>query len=258
MKTKALADWHWQRMYSLPTNVDFHRQVPSYFIKDDHDTWLNDCWPSMQTKAMYRFTFKQGLDIFRQQVPMGDKTHRTMRWGLDLQIWLVEGRDFRSPNNAPDGPEKTIWGKEQMAWFKRTFEESKATFRLLISPTPVVGPDRENKHDNHSNPDFRHEGDEIRAFLARHKRTAVICGDRHWQYHSIHPGTGVPEFSCGPASDIHAGGWSQKDYRKDYHQYLRVKGGFLSVTVDSEDGKPACSFRFHGVNGKIHYKKTLR
>ena len=43
-KTLPLARWHWARMYSLPTNVEFHRQVGSYFIKDDHDTWMNDCW----------------------------------------------------------------------------------------------------------------------------------------------------------------------------------------------------------------------
>jgi alkaline phosphatase D len=43
-KTFDLALWHWDRMYSLPANVNFHRQVSSYFIKDDHDTWMNDSW----------------------------------------------------------------------------------------------------------------------------------------------------------------------------------------------------------------------
>ncbi|MHC4737165.1 MAG: alkaline phosphatase D family protein, partial [Planctomycetota bacterium] len=42
-KTIELARWHWQRTYSLATNVEFHRRVGSYFIKDDHDTWRNDC-----------------------------------------------------------------------------------------------------------------------------------------------------------------------------------------------------------------------
>ena len=42
-------------------------------------------------------------------------------------------------------PRKTIWGKEQMAWFKKSFADSDATFRLLISPTPVVEPDRKSK-----------------------------------------------------------------------------------------------------------------
>ena len=89
-KTIELARWHWQRTYSLGTNFEFHRRAGSYFIKDDHDTWMNDCWPSMESKFMGDFTFKQGLAVFLEQVPMGKRTYRTFRWGKDLQIWLVE------------------------------------------------------------------------------------------------------------------------------------------------------------------------
>ncbi|KPK43888.1 MAG: hypothetical protein AMJ65_04555 [Phycisphaerae bacterium SG8_4] len=249
-KSLPLARWHWARMYSLPTNVEFHRQVASYFIKDDHDTWMNDCWPTRETRFMGDFTFEQGLAVFREQVPMGDRTWRTFRWGRDLQIWLVEGRDYRSPNTMPDGADKTIWGKEQKAWFKRTVRQSDATFRILISPTPVVGPDRTNKHDNHSNRDFQYEGNEIREFLSKQKNMYVICGDRHWQYVSVDRTTGVREYSCGPASDKHAGGWTN-DQRYPEHRYLNVTGGFLAVMVDSPQGMPTVVFRHHAVDGDI-------
>ncbi|MEK7996577.1 MAG: hypothetical protein AAB403_22475, partial [Planctomycetota bacterium] len=79
-KTEALARWHWAQVYSLPTNVEFHRQVASYFIKDDHDTWMDDCWPGMQTRFMGDFTFEQGQAIFLEQVPMGERTWRTFHW----------------------------------------------------------------------------------------------------------------------------------------------------------------------------------
>jgi len=255
-KTRDLANFHWQRTYSLPTNVRFHNRVSSYFIKDDHDAWVNDCWPTMDAPLMGSFTFAEGLDIFVKQVPMhGRKTYRTQRWGKDLQIWMVEGRDFRSANTAPDGPDKTIWGAEQMKWFKESFAASDATFRILISPTPIVGPDRDKgKNDNHSNEVFSHEGDQVRAFLASQKNAYVICGDRHWQYHSIHPETKIQEFCCGPASDKHAGGWSQKDYREDYHRFLRVKGGYLTVKTKREGGpagKPAITFRHHSEMGEV-------
>ena len=249
-KSEELARWVWARMYSLPTNVEFHRQVSSYFIKDDHDTWVNDCWPTLQTRFMGEFTFKQGQAIFLEQVGMGDRTYRTIRWGKDLQVWLVEGRDFRSPNDMPDGPEKTIWGDRQKQWFQRTVQESNATFRLLISPTPLVGPDKDDKHDNHANPDFAHEGDELRRFIAGQKNLYVVCGDRHWQYISVDPDTGVREYSCGPASNQHAGGWSN-DKRFPEHRYLNVIGGFLAGIVDRENGKPMLTFRHYGVDGEI-------
>lgn len=256
-KTAELARYHWQRTYSLPTNVAFHNRVASYFIKDDHDAWQNDCWPTMQNKKMFEFTFEQGLQIFREQVPMGDLTYRTRRWGKDLQVWMVEGRDFRSSNRAEDGPEKTIWGAEQLAWFKRTVEASDATFRILISPTPIVGPDRDNKHDNHSNADFKFEGDIVRDFIASQKNMVVVCGDRHWQYMSVHPTTKVREYCCGPASDQHAGGWQQDDFRPDFHRYLNVVGGFLSATVERREQGPTLTFRYHDVDGKVNYEDAL-
>lgn len=256
-KTLPLARYHWQRTYSLPSNVEFHRQVASYFEKDDHDTWVDDCWPTMNSEYMHEFTFAQGQAVFLEQMPMGSKTYRTFRWGKDLQIWLVEGRDFRSANTEPDGPEKTIWGTEQKTWFKRTMQESNATFRVLISPTPIVGPDRSKKNDNHSNAGFQHEGSELREFLASQKNTVVVCGDRHWQYMSADPKTGLREYSCGPATNKHAGGWSKSDYVEEYHRFLRVKGGFLSVTIDRVDGQPILTSRFHGVGGKVYFEDSF-
>lgn len=255
-KSLELARWHWARMYSLPTNVAFHRQVPAYFIKDDHDTWMNDCYPAQQSKFMGEFTFAQGQAVFLEQVPMGRRTYRTVRWGKDLQLWFVEGRDFRSANDDPDGPAKTIWGEEQKTWFKQTVHDSDAAFRVLISPTPIVGPDRDSKNDNHANKGFAHEGSELRAFIAQQKGMFVICGDRHWQYVSVDEETGLREYSCGPASDRHAGGWSNDKILPE-HRYLNVIGGFLRVTVDRPDGKPVMLLEHCGVNGNVLHEERL-
>ena len=256
-KTLPLARSMWQRNWSWPLHIDFHRSTPSYFEKDDHDTWVNDCWPTMPSTYMHEFTFEQGLRVFREQVPMGERTYRTFRWGRDLQIWLVEGRDYRSPNNAPDGPGKTIWGAEQLAWFEQTVSESDATFRVLISPTPIVGPDRAKKNDNHANAGFRHEGDRIREFLASQQNMVVVCGDRHWQYTSIDPETGVREYSVGPASNAHAAGWEQEDFFPGYHRFLKVRGGFLSATAERRGDAPSLTLRLHAVNGRVRHEDVL-
>ncbi len=256
-KSLPLARWMWQQVYGMPTNVRFHRQVASYFIKDDHDTWMNDCWPTMKTSFMGDFTFAQGQAVFLEQVGMGEKTFRTLRWGKDLQIWLPEGRDFRSPNDAPDGPDKTIWGAEQKAWFKRTVLASDATFRVLISPTPLVGPDRGNKNDNHANVGFAHEGNELRAFCASQKNMVVVCGDRHWQYVSVDAKTGLREYSSGAATDQHAGGWP-KDLREPEHVYINVIGGFLAGEVARQGGVATLTFRHFSVDGKVLNEDVLR
>jgi alkaline phosphatase D len=89
----------------------------------------------------------------------------------------------------------------------------------LISPTPLVGPDRVGKGDNHANKKFAHEGKQLREFIGKQKNIFICCG------------------------------WSNKN-RSLMHQYLNVVGGFLSVTVESGE-RPVAIFRHYSTDGKI-------
>lgn len=251
----SLARLHWERMFSLPRLMEATRATSTYWLKDDHDTLTNDAWPGMKAGEL---TFDEGIQIFREQTPIGERDFRTIRWGRDLQVWFTDGRDYRSANNMPDGPDKTIWGAEQKEWFKRTVKESTATWKVLVSPTPLVGPDRGNKHDNHSNDAFTHEGDEIRGWLKANvpDNFFVVCGDRHWQYHSVHPVSGVQEFSVGPASNSHASGSPGED--KAYHKFHRVKGGFLCVELRPSGTESEIAFQLRDVDGQIGYEAKFR
>lgn len=250
--TIELARHKWHAMNSWPSLVDFYAKCPIYLQKDDHDMLRDDASPSIAPFG--ELSFQDGLSIWYEQAPLDDKPYRTFRWGTDLQIWLVEGREFRSDNWQEDAPGKTIWGEEQKEWFVNTVESSDAIFKILVSPTPVVGPDRAaGKNDNHSNKAFETEGNWLRQFLSKHDMF-VINGDRHWQYVSVDEKTGVWEFSQGPSSDSHAQGWQQNDKRPE-HKFLRVKGGFVKVDVYREE-KPIIKFTHFDVNGhKVHEEK---
>ncbi len=250
--SRRLARYHWERMFSLPRLLEFTRHVGTYWLKDDHDTLNNDSWAG---KKQGELSFAEGQKIFREQAPLANgPSYRTVRWGRDLQVWFTDGRDYRTPNNMPDGPDKTIWGAEQKAWFKKTVKESDATWKVLISPTPLVGPDRRGKNDNHANAGFQHEGDELRGWLREHvpENFFVVCGDRHWQYHSIHPESGLHEFSVGAASNEHAGGTPGFDAK--IHQFHRVKGGFLSVGVSRSESQGKILFELRDIDGKVVYE----
>ena len=73
-------------------------------------------------------------------------------------------------------------------------------------------------------------------------------GDRHWQYHSVDPETGLNEFGCGAASDSHSvmpsGG---EDLR--YHRYLRAKGGFVTCRADPADR--SLVLQHHDIHGAV-------
>jgi len=235
----------WHEQYVMARFVQLFARTSTYWLKDDHDYRKNDA----DSTGTYAPSHELGIATFREQVPIlapGDRapTYRTIRVGRDLQLWLVEGRDFRSSNRLPDGPEKTIWGVEQRAWLQRTLRESDATFKILVSPTPLIGPDDAYKKDNHVNADgFHHEGESFLAWLKSNgipsNRFFIVCGDRHWKYHSRHP-SGYEEFCCGALNRENSrlgrnpGDPKSTDPESRVKQFYTDKqpsGGFLHVTV---------------------------
>jgi len=242
----------WHEQFRFPRLIEFFARTPAYWSKDDHDFRFNDADLSGARLPVPA----TGIEIFREQMPIhaaGDQaspTYRTHRVHRHLQLWFVEGRDFRSPNKQPDGPDKTIWGRAQRDWLQRTLLASDATWKVIVTPTPMVGPDRNSKTDNHANlAGFRHEADSFFQWLREHRVANVLtfCGDRHWQYHSIHP-LGVEEFSVGALNDENAiagvrpGGKGSTDPDGRIKQpflYPEPTGGFLHVTLGTDPRNPA-------------------
>jgi len=249
----------WRQQLVQPRFSQLFAEVPTYWEKDDHDYRYNDCDNTAPDEPP---SPELGRRIFLEQVPVVDpadpdpKTYRTHRVNSLLQIWLTEGRDYRSPNMTENGSDKTMWGVDQREWLERTLLESDATFKLLISPTPMIGPDHlrktgpanpgddDLKRDSHASPGgFQHERDRFFAWLLENdmldKGFYIVCGDRHWQYHSISP-EGVEEFSSGALIDENSlpgplpGDPESSDPEGRIRQpYIQVEesGGFLLVRV---------------------------
>ncbi|MGZ0709660.1 alkaline phosphatase D family protein [Coraliomargarita sp. W4R53] len=275
-KSVALARQHWNRMFSYTWNKDFPAQVACFFMKDDHDTLKDDAYPGQSYGSL---SFQNGLEIFSEQTPSSQglallagkdlsaaTAYHTRRWGKDLQFWILEGREHRSVNTIKDGPYKTILGAAQKQWLKDTIEASDATFKVVISPSPIVGPDKPGKADNHSNDTFHNEGQELRDFLAAQANTFVINGDRHWQYASVDPATGLREYGCGPINATHATIGGNPGFDPNFHTFFAARGGYLTVLVERVKELPQISFRYHDIDdtdpktglARIVHQETLR
>jgi len=270
---KSLAELRrkWHEQARLPRLVEFLGRTAAYWSKDDHDFRFNDADAAGNRLP----TAATGIDVFREQMPLLDSsdrsspTYRTHRVHRHLQLWFTEGRDHRSPNAAPDGPEKSLWGPEQRAWLEQTLLESDATWRVIISPTPMVGPDMANKRDSHANlGGFRHEAERFFAWAkaAGIDNLVVFCGDRHWQYHSIHP-SGVEEFGCGALNDENAirgvrpgakGSTDPESLIRQPFLYPEPTGGFLHVQVDEDAGQPRLRIDFNDDDGKVLHAVSRR
>jgi|GEM_PF-324407 len=207
-KTKRQLRKCWHEQFRFPRMVEFFRNTPTYWSKDDHDFRYNDSDNESRRLPLP----DTGIGMFFEQLPIATmetgqpKTYRTIRISKHLQVWLTEGRDFRSANNSTDGPSKTLWGEQQRKWLQNTLQSSDAKWKLMINPTPMVGPDDGFKKDNHANlQGFRHEADAFFRWVEENNITGLnlVCGDRHWQYHSVHR-TGINEFSCGALNDENA------------------------------------------------------
>ena len=115
------------------------------------------------------------------------------------------------------------------------------------------------------------EGYKTHEFFSWLKKTGIdqrnfyiICGDRHWQYHSIHP-TGIEEFSCGALVDANSRlGRKQGDPKstdpkgliKQAYAQSKRSGGFLAVTITpaAKNQKAALTFAFRDEKGKLLHK----
>ena len=90
---------------------------------------------------MASVTFEEGVRLFNEeQFPSRSPRYQTVQWGKDLQVWFLEGRDFRSPNTMVDGPEKTILGATtKIAWLFQTLDASTANLQTCLQPNPNCG-----------------------------------------------------------------------------------------------------------------------
>jgi len=264
---KDIARFHWHRMYSQPLIVKLCGRMSGYWLKDDHDSCEDDNWSTRPSQRVAPMTYETLAPVFQEQVPIGSATYRHFRWGKGLEIWMVENRDFRSPNWDPDGPQKTIWGAKQKEWLKRTLLASDADFRVLISPNCIVGPDPDHAPpfkfpgggaDSHGDGGYATEGREFRLWVKENRLTNFITinGDRHWQYHSVDPETGLREYCTGAVTDSH----SVKDAKYDprYHRFLRPLGGYLSVSLEGTELTPVLAVRFHNVQGQTLHESLVK
>lgn len=271
--TKVLMRRKYHEQFSQRNLIALLTQVSSYWQKDDHDYRFDDADPYMEGQPSH----ESGIDLFREQMPILESedgvspTWRTHRVTKDLQIWLTEGRDHRNPNRMPDGPGKSLWGKTQVIWLKQSVLESDARFKVILNPTPLVGPDDAHKNDNHTNPGgFQFERDLWLAWLTDNEispdRIFFVTGDRHWQYHSQH-WTGYHEFSSGTIdrSNARTGRIPGDPHSTDpvgqvTIHYIQdtpdsVDGGFLMIEVQpgSDLNEPAIRFAHYNQAGQNLY-----
>ncbi|MGH7786230.1 MAG: alkaline phosphatase D family protein, partial [Candidatus Binatia bacterium] len=127
---------HWRYNRADPAFADLLAQVPLIAVWDDHEI-INDAGPRQAAAAtapgvdLLPPALRAFLEYQPLRPPADDPTrlYRRLRWGRHAELFLLDTRQYRSANSAPDGAGKTMLGTAQLAWLADALQTSDATWK---------------------------------------------------------------------------------------------------------------------------------
>ncbi|MGC4097333.1 MAG: alkaline phosphatase D family protein [Nitrospira sp.] len=117
----------------------FLASVPIWATWDDHDVSNNFSGPYEPSMPLGRQAL---LEYWPIRTPPDDPTrlYRQLRYGGDLEIFILDTRQYRSRNADLDGPDKTMLGKAQLTWLLNGLAQSTATWKVIATSVPLFTP----------------------------------------------------------------------------------------------------------------------
>lgn len=197
-----------------PALQSFFRTTSVYAIWDDHEV-RNNFGPDDPLMPDGRRAFQEYFPVGGPPEEPG-RLYRAVRWGRHVEIFILDTRQYRSLNSAPDGRDKTMLGEAQRRWLLESMAASDATWKLVVTSVPLGMFTGGRFADSWSSANvlgysrgpgtgFAHERDRILGELrARGVWNVVfLSGDvHHAELLRHHPARGqvVHEFIAGPLS----------------------------------------------------------
>lgn len=245
----------------------FLEMTPVYVIWDDHEVKNNFAGP-------FEPQMPAGRQALREYWPIASppddphRLYRTVRYGADLELFILDTRQYRSKNADPDGPNKTMLGPAQLKWLLDGLTRSTATWKVIATSVPLSVPKGGGAsvpgNDGWAGgPDgtgFERERQVIveTIFGKKLKNVVFLAGDVHWvQANAYDPNQdGVldfHEFIAGPLSarpgrltvaseGLHPARLINEDGYYNFGQ-VRISSTAFELTVIDEAGTVRYSHR---------------
>jgi alkaline phosphatase D len=167
----------YQRQRDVITYQPVARRIPQIAIWDDHDSGLNN---GAGNSTFKESAFKSFQNYWANPSYGLDDTPGVFfdyHYG-GVDFFLLDGRYYRDPNEAPDVPGKTMLGAGQKAWLKDRLRASKAPFKIIATGggwTVNKGPGGDSWAS------FVTERDELFDFIRDERISGVVLlsGDTH-------------------------------------------------------------------------------
>ena len=240
------ADPHLQR---------FLATTPTYAMWDDHEVANN----FNRTHS----ALSKGRQAFREYWPIRTASantsilYRQFAWGPLADFFMLDCRQYRSPQDDSDGPAKTMLGREQKAWFKAALRASRAPFKFIISSIPFLQWRNADKWAGYAT-----EREELLNFVRAEGLSGLIflSGDVHMARHLEHP-EGHREFTTGPLA-----AWPMCVRRPHRSRRMQQLEGYITcdvfnyglVTVGAESGRPEVEVQILDAMNKVLHQTKLQ
>ena len=246
----------------------FLAEVPVFATWDDHEVRNNFAGPRESLMPIGRKALLEYWPIRTRPDDPG-RLYRRAHFGADLDVFLLDTRQYRNSNWERDRPGKTMLGRAQRDWLIKGLRESTATWKVLATSVPlairkmgafpIFGND--SWAGGWDGTGFQSELTLIIEAIRSHgvRNVVWLAGDVHFtQVNAYDPDTdGKPdfhEFICGPLS---ARPVNPNPPEPDLHPTtLYSDGGFMNFGLISVDLQ-SLTLEIIDREGTVRFKRTF-
>jgi alkaline phosphatase D len=212
---QAVQKYCYYRRQSRPEFRQFVASTPIYAIWDDHDFTVDDGWggPKVHEPAWKIPVWQTFRNNWANPYYGGGDAQPGCWFDFaiaDVDFFMLDGRYYRVKGRRQglEVENPSMLGPVQKKWLFDKLSQSKATFKVLVSPVPWASGAKPGKAGMDTWEGFREEREEIFSFLTQHRIEGVflLSADRHrsdaWK---IERAQGYPlfEFESSRLTNIH-------------------------------------------------------
>jgi|CXWL01.1.fsa_nt_gi alkaline phosphatase D len=247
-----IMDEMWRMQRNVPNLQPLLRSIPNYAIWDDHDYGLNDHDRENPVKEAALASFQKYWANPSYGLPDAPGVFFKFTYA-DVDFFMLDGRYYRDPNEAPDGPGKTMLGAPQLDWLKQVLRESRASFKVLACGS---GWSSAKGHGGDSWASFITERNALFDFIQAEPISGVvlISGDTHvgelnampWSDRGAYD---LYDLVSSPLAQETENSWTERRPELRIRQvYAReVNFGLMSFSFD---GAPTLTYRLVNAHGQ--------
>ncbi len=173
----------YDRVLTSPRQGGFYRSTPIAYVWDDHDFGPNDADGTSPSKRAALRSYQQCVPHYPLSPVDGEV--RTIQQAFTVgrvRFLLTDSRAERVSEGKPDGPQKTMLGKQQLEWLRRELRAVRERYPLVVWVNGVPWITKSQPGSGHGWEPYNYERTVIADMIKEFglvDRLLMLSGDGH-------------------------------------------------------------------------------